>query len=91
MTKLETMTTRAPQVLLLSAIFWLGAACMALATQYGPIAGKAYGKGTQALVIIAHGGSSALAIRNAIRVAVESVDHKVNAHITATLAALEDN
>jgi glycerol-3-phosphate acyltransferase PlsX len=45
--------------------------------------------GVNGVVIIAHGGSSALAIRNAIRVAVESVDHKVNKHIAETLQALE--
>lgn len=44
--------------------------------------------GVNGVVIIAHGGSSAVAIRNAIRVAVESVDHKVNEHIRETLAAL---
>ena len=45
--------------------------------------------GVNGVVIIAHGGSSALAIRNAIRVAVESVNHKVNAHITETLEAIK--
>ncbi|MEP4079713.1 phosphate acyltransferase PlsX [Haloferula sp.] len=44
--------------------------------------------GVNGVVIIAHGGSSALAIRNAIRVAVESVDHQVNDHIKASLAEL---
>lgn len=44
--------------------------------------------GVNGVVIIAHGGSSALAIRNAIRVAAESVDHKINDHISSTLAGL---
>ncbi|MGB6221792.1 phosphate acyltransferase PlsX [Haloferula sp.] len=46
--------------------------------------------GINGVVIIAHGGSSALAIQNAVRVAVESVDHKVNKHISETLEALKD-
>lgn len=37
--------------------------------------------GVNGVVIIAHGGSTALAIRNAIRTAVESVDQRVNSHI----------
>lgn len=44
--------------------------------------------GVNGVVIIAHGGSSALAMRNAIRVAVESVNHRVNDHIRETLAEL---
>jgi glycerol-3-phosphate acyltransferase PlsX len=44
--------------------------------------------GVNGVVIIAHGGSSALAIRNAIRVASESVNHKINDHISKTLADL---
>ena len=44
--------------------------------------------GVNGVVIIAHGSSSALAIQNAIRVAVESIEHKVNPHITEALAAL---
>ncbi|GAA5482229.1 phosphate acyltransferase PlsX [Haloferula sargassicola] len=44
--------------------------------------------GVNGVVIIAHGGSTDVAIRNAIRVGVESVDHKVNAHIREALAAL---
>lgn len=43
--------------------------------------------GVNGVVIIAHGSSSALAIRNAIRVACESVVHKVNPHIEEALAA----
>lgn len=44
--------------------------------------------GVNGVVIIAHGGSSETAIRNAIRVAVESVSHHVNPHIAEALAAL---
>jgi len=44
--------------------------------------------GVNGVVIIAHGGSTALAMRNAIRVAVESVDHRVNPHIERGLATL---
>lgn len=44
--------------------------------------------GVNGVVVIAHGGSTALAIRNAIRVAMESVNHQVNPHIVQTLAAL---
>lgn len=50
--------------------------------------------GVNGVVIIAHGGSSALAIRNAIRAGIESVDHKVNTHITEALndiAAIQEN
>ena len=45
--------------------------------------------GVNGVVIIAHGGSSALAIQNAIRAGVESVDHKVNEHIRTTLEAIK--
>ena len=44
--------------------------------------------GVRGVVIIAHGSSSALAIRNAIRVACESVSHEVNPHIEAALRDL---
>jgi phosphate acyltransferase len=37
--------------------------------------------GVNGICIIAHGASTALAVKNAIRVAVESVDHQVNPHI----------
>ena len=40
------------------------------------------------VVIIAHGSSSPLAIRNAIRVACESVSHEVNPHIEEALREL---
>jgi glycerol-3-phosphate acyltransferase PlsX len=41
--------------------------------------------GVNGVVIIAHGGSSAIAIRNAIRVGMETVQHRVNPHIAETL------
>ncbi len=41
--------------------------------------------GVKGIVIIAHGGSSANAIKNAVRVASESVAQNVNAHIEAKL------
>ena len=44
--------------------------------------------GVNGVVIIAHGSSSALAIRNAIRVAEETVEHRVNPRIEEALAAL---
>lgn len=44
--------------------------------------------GVNGVVIIAHGSSSALAVRNAIRVAVETVDHRVNPHIEEAMAAV---
>jgi len=45
--------------------------------------------GVNGVVIIAHGSSSALAIRNAIRVGVETVEHQVNPRIEEALAALQ--
>ncbi len=45
--------------------------------------------GVNGVVIIAHGSSSALAVQNAIRVAVETVEHRVNPHIEETLAAVQ--
>ncbi|MES2996877.1 MAG: phosphate acyltransferase PlsX [Verrucomicrobiota bacterium] len=44
--------------------------------------------GVNGVVIIAHGSSSALAVRNAIRVAIETVEKRVNARIEEALAAL---
>jgi glycerol-3-phosphate acyltransferase PlsX len=44
--------------------------------------------GVNGVVIIGHGSSSALAIQNAIGVAVEAVAHKINPLIEAALAAL---
>jgi glycerol-3-phosphate acyltransferase PlsX len=40
------------------------------------------------VVIIAHGSSSALAIRNAVRVAMETVSVKVNTRIEEAMASL---
>lgn len=44
--------------------------------------------GVNGVVIIAHGSSSALAIRNAVRVAMETVSVKVNARIEEAMAHL---
>ncbi len=44
--------------------------------------------GVNGVVIIAHGSSTALALRNAIRVAMETVSNRVNAHIEESLAAI---
>jgi len=44
--------------------------------------------GVNGVVIIAHGSSSATAIRNALRVARESLNHHVNPHIVESLAAV---
>ena len=44
--------------------------------------------GVKGTFIIAHGGSSANAIKNAVRVASESVTHNVNAHIESKLLAM---
>ena len=43
--------------------------------------------GTNGICIIAHGSSSALAMKNAIRVAAEAVDHRVNPHIIEEIQA----
>lgn len=45
--------------------------------------------GVNGVVIIAHGSSSALAIQNAIRVGLETVEHRVNPHIEEALAAIQ--
>ncbi len=42
--------------------------------------------GVNGVVIIAHGSSSALAIRNAIRVSVEAINHDLNPHIVEAVA-----
>lgn len=42
--------------------------------------------GVNGVVIIAHGGSTAVAVRNAIRVGMETYEHKVNPHIEESLA-----
>ncbi len=44
--------------------------------------------GVNGVVIIAHGSSSSLAIRNAIRVGLESVESQVNPHIERALASI---
>ena len=44
--------------------------------------------GVNGVVIIAHGSSSALAVRNAIRVGIETVQHRVNPRIEEALAAI---
>ncbi len=46
--------------------------------------------GVNGVCIIGHGGSSARAIRNAIRVAAESVKHHVNPHIEEEMARYAD-
>jgi glycerol-3-phosphate acyltransferase PlsX len=40
------------------------------------------------VVIIAHGSSTALAVRNAIRVGMETVENRVNPQIEEALAAI---
>jgi glycerol-3-phosphate acyltransferase PlsX len=44
--------------------------------------------GVNGVVIIAHGSSTALAVRNAIRVAMETVENRVNARIEEALASI---
>jgi glycerol-3-phosphate acyltransferase PlsX len=45
--------------------------------------------GVNGVVIIAHGSSSALAVRNAVRVAMETVENRVNTRIEEALAAIQ--
>lgn len=47
--------------------------------------------GVNGVVIIAHGSSSALAVQNAIRVAIETVEKEVNPKIEAALASLKES
>ena len=47
--------------------------------------------GVDGICIIAHGSSSALAVKNAIRVALESIAHQVNPHIVKELEAYYAN
>lgn len=47
--------------------------------------------GVNGVVIIAHGSSTGLAVRNAIRVAVETVEHKINPRIEEAMAELAGN
>jgi glycerol-3-phosphate acyltransferase PlsX len=44
--------------------------------------------GVNGVVIIAHGSSTGLAVQNAIRVAVETVEHKINPRIEEAMATL---
>jgi len=44
--------------------------------------------GLDGVAIVAHGGSTALAIKNAIRVASESVSQNVNGHVSAALESM---
>jgi glycerol-3-phosphate acyltransferase PlsX len=44
--------------------------------------------GVDGVVIIAHGSSTALAVRNAIRVGIETVENKVNPQIQQALAEI---
>ena len=44
--------------------------------------------GVNGVVIIAHGSSTALAVRNAIRVAMETVENRVNSRIEEALASI---
>lgn len=46
--------------------------------------------GVNGVVIIAHGSSSALAIRNAVRVALETVENRVNERIEQALASISE-
>jgi len=46
--------------------------------------------GINGIVIIAHGGSSALAMQNAIRIAAESLEYEVNPHIETLMAQLAE-
>jgi glycerol-3-phosphate acyltransferase PlsX len=42
--------------------------------------------GLNGITIIAHGGASAYAVKNAIRMACETITHQVNPHIEAAMA-----
>jgi phosphate acyltransferase len=42
--------------------------------------------GVNGVCIIAHGGSSPIAIKNALRMAVQSIHHQVNPHIVEEVA-----
>jgi len=44
--------------------------------------------GVKGVVIIAHGSSTALAVRNAIRVSIEIAENRVNSHIEEAMAAI---
>ncbi|MGJ8633515.1 MAG: phosphate acyltransferase PlsX [Luteolibacter sp.] len=47
--------------------------------------------GVNGVVIIAHGSSTGVAVKNAIRVAVETVEHKINPRIEEAMAALQES
>ena len=47
--------------------------------------------GVDGICIIAHGSSSAYAVKNAIRVALESIDHQVNPHIVTEIKSYYAN
>lgn len=47
--------------------------------------------GTNGICIISHGRSSGIAIKNAIRVASEFINHQVNKHIIETLESINEN
>ena len=47
--------------------------------------------GVNGVCIIAHGGSSPFAIRNAIRMACESIRHQVNPHIVEAVKRYESS
>ena len=42
--------------------------------------------GLNGITIIAHGGASAYAMKNAIRMACETISHQVNPHIEAAIS-----
>jgi len=46
--------------------------------------------GVNGVVIIAHGSSTGVAVKNAIRVAVETVEHKINPRIEEAMATLPE-
>jgi glycerol-3-phosphate acyltransferase PlsX len=46
--------------------------------------------GVNGVVIIAHGSSTGVAVKNAIRVAVEAVEHKINPRIEEAMATLPE-
>jgi glycerol-3-phosphate acyltransferase PlsX len=46
--------------------------------------------GVNGICIIAHGGSTAVAIKNAIRVAAESIQHQVNPHIVQEISKFNE-
>ena len=46
--------------------------------------------GVNGICIIAHGGSTAVAVKNAIRVAAESIQHQVNPHIVQEISKFNE-